>query len=82
MIMIAAIWRWLIQDDRPLYLPKTWLRDTHRLALYEAWTKRQWQQGSVVKDTAAMRREAFWQARAAKHAQPWNVAAFQKRVTR
>lgn len=60
---MLAILRYLLFGPTVLYLPKSWLANTDRLALYEAYTKRQWQQGSVVKDVAATRRDAFWEAR-------------------
>ena len=54
--------RYLLRGSDDLTLPKSWLADTHRLRLYESWTKRQLDQGTVVSDVAAMRRAAFWRA--------------------
>ncbi len=74
-----TIWRYLLRGSDELYLPKAWLSNTARLRSYTAYTMRQLQQGSIVKDVAAKRREAFWQAIAAKR-QPRkdNVKKFER----
>ena len=58
--------RYLLHGSNDLWMPRTWLADTDRLALYEAYTKRQHWQGRVVADTNETRRKAFWRAVAAK----------------
>lgn len=76
-MLAALIDRLLHGRDADLMLGKTWMAD--RLPEYEAYTLRQLDQGRVVKGVEAMRREAFWQARAAKaeRRQPW-VAQFKR----
>ncbi len=76
-----TFWRYLVFGGDDLYLSPTWLADTDRLALYEAYTKRQWWQGSVTQDVASMRRRAFWEALEGKRDDPPVVlkAAFGKR---
>ena len=65
------IWRYLVTGSTEQYLPKAWLADHHRLALYQAaHAKELWAGGSVVRTVADMRHEAFWQAHAAYPPQP------------
>ena len=59
---MKAFWRYLVHGSEDLTLPKEWLANTQRLRIYEGYTRRQLLQGSITKDVAAMRREAFWQA--------------------
>ena len=66
--MMARLWRWLLHGDETIYLPKSWLANVARLRAYEGYTRRQHQQGSVVRDVAACRRAAFWAAIEAKRA--------------
>lgn len=65
---MLALWRYLVMGSDDLILSRDWLADRDRLAVYEAWTRDQLNQGSVVADTAAMRRRAFWRAVDAKQA--------------
>ena len=67
--MLRTFWRYLLRGSDELRMHKAWLADTDKLKCYEAYTRRQLQQGSVVKDVAAMRRDAFWKLIAEK-AQP------------
>jgi hypothetical protein len=62
----SMIWRYLFHGSDVLTMPKTWLADTDRLAQYEAYTKRQWFQGRVVRGVEETRRAAFWQRVEAK----------------
>ena len=66
--VIRAWLHWLCHGSDELMLPSSWLADTARLRAYEAWTVRQLDQGSVTRDCAAFRREAFWQHIAARQA--------------
>jgi hypothetical protein len=74
-------------DPNPLagidHLDREWLKDTARLAAYEAWTERENESWIVSKDTRQTRHEAFWEAWKATHqAQPakTNIAKFQKKA--
>jgi hypothetical protein len=74
------IWRYLFHGSDVLVMPKTWLADTHRLALYQAaQAKETWAGGEVVRGVEEMRREAFWRRMAGQRAtqhQPGRVAQF------
>ena len=75
------LWTWLLRGSDEMTLHKSWLSSEHRIEA-EAYTRRQLEQGSVVKDVAAKRREAFWQAVEAKRQPkplPPNVREFQQR---
>lgn len=76
--ILQTIVRYVVFGSDDLVLPKDWLADGDRMAQYEAFTTRQLQQGSVTKDVAAMRRDAFWEAIAAKRQQPAKVAKFER----
>lgn len=77
-MVFKRILRFIVFGSDELVLPKTWLANTDRLAQYEAYTKRQWWQGSVTKDVAATRRDAFWAAIAAKRQPTAKVAKFER----
>ena len=63
------IWRYLLTGSDELVMPKTWLADTHRLALYQAaQAKETWAGGEVVRGVEEMRREAFWRRMAGQRA--------------
>lgn len=66
---MKAFWRYLLSGSEEMVLSKTW-RESPLIRQHVAYTMRQLQQGCVVKDVAAMRREAFWQAIEAKREQP------------
>ena len=73
------IWRWLLHGSQEQFLPRSWLADGHRLALYQAaQAKEAWCGGSVVRTVADMRHEAFWQAHAAQRQPAGNVTRFRK----
>jgi hypothetical protein len=74
-LLAERILRWLFHGSDVLTMPKTWLADVDRLAVYEAYTKRQWHQGRIVRGVEDMRRAAFWRAVEAKR-QPGRVAQF------
>ena len=65
---LRSVWRYLAHGSDEQRMPRTWLEGP-RVRQYTAYTMRQLQQGSVVKDVAAKRREAFWAALEAKQAQ-------------
>ncbi len=72
--------RYLLHGSDEQVMPKSWLADTHRLALYQAAQAREtWCGGAVVRNVEQMRQAAFWEARKPKPAerQPW-VAQFRK----
>lgn len=58
--------RFLLDGADDHTMPHTWLNE--RLPEYEAYTRRQWDQGRIVTGTAEMARRAFWKAR--EHVQP------------
>lgn len=60
------VWRFLAFGSDEMIMPRTWLLDQDKIRQYEAWTRRQLDQGSIVKNTAATRRAAFWLAIEAK----------------
>ena len=73
------IWRYLLTGSTEQYLPKAWLADRHRLALYQAaHAKELWAGGSVVRTVADMRHEAFWHAHTSPRQPAGNVAPFRK----
>lgn len=62
---IMNLWHYLLHGSDDLYLHRSWLESAH-LAHAEAYTRRQLDQGAVIKDVAQCRRDAFWKAIAAK----------------
>jgi hypothetical protein len=58
--ILHRLWRYLLYGSDELVMPQSWLADTTRLRVYVGYTYRQLQQGSIVKDTAQTRRDAFW----------------------
>lgn len=73
-------WRYLLFGPDELYVHRSWLKSDH-LAQADAYTRRQLDQGSIVKDVAHCRRDAFWRAHAAKQQPRENVARFPDRVS-
>ncbi len=81
MNLFSPCLRWLLRGSDELILDASWLSSEQRLDA-ELWTRRQLDQGAVVKDVAAMQRDAFWRAVEAKRQPkplPSNVREFQTR---
>ncbi len=82
--MLSCLWHWLTtsNDESWRRMPKTWLQDEARLAVYSAWTARELASAYVVKDSAAFQREAFWEAFEAKQRAKVEVKRGPARITR
>ncbi len=78
--MIAGWIDYLLHGSDELYLPHSWLVNTARIGNYVGYTRRQHEQGSVVRDTAATARDRFWQRVEAKRQPAGNVATFRKQA--
>jgi hypothetical protein len=61
--ILHRLWRWLLYGSEELVMPKEWLTNQERMRAYVGYTRRQHEQGSVVRDTAQTRRDAFWAER-------------------
>ncbi len=72
-----SLWRWMLRGSDVQYLGTRWLQDKARMGNYVGYTRRQCQQGAVVKDNATIAKERdeahaealrmqFWARQAAK----------------